>query len=374
MIDVVNLIDVNFFSMIVLIIIFFSVNEYKMDTSGAKESFKRMILSVLFMLVCDTVVWSVDGIPGNLYRVINSISNILLIGFTHLTPAFWLMYTCYQTIPGFKPKKRHYLMLFLPVFVSFLLCLFSPFTGWVFSISPENVYSRREGIDLLFVIAVVYVVTGTILILNSRTRYHNKHILSLFSFIVAPLVALTIQSFYYGTALIWNSLTVSILIIYLNLQRKHMNLDYLTGLNNRIMFDNYLIRRINGTGRRFTLVMIDIDNFKMINDGYGHKAGDRVLMAFADILSYAVRKDDFVSRYGGDEFVIILDCEEEREITEVINRIKGEVSEFNAHSVEDFKLDFSYGYKVYDRENSGDYDRFMHEVDMMMYADKRSRR
>jgi diguanylate cyclase (GGDEF)-like protein len=85
--------------------------------------------------------------------------------------------------------------------------------------------------------------------------------------------------------------------------------DSLTGLFNRKKLDDILLdqfARYRRNRRPFAVVMLDIDNFKQLNDTYGHLAGDEVLAIVAGILKRAVRAVDFVARYGGEEFVIVL--------------------------------------------------------------------
>ncbi|NOU52799.1 GGDEF domain-containing protein [Pseudoalteromonas sp. JBTF-M23] len=86
--------------------------------------------------------------------------------------------------------------------------------------------------------------------------------------------------------------------------------DALTGLNNRSQFTDNLAQRIE-RGRRlqskFSLMLLDLDNFKQVNDVHGHSTGDDVLKRFSDILKLSVRSTDTVYRFGGDEFAIIID-------------------------------------------------------------------
>lgn len=85
--------------------------------------------------------------------------------------------------------------------------------------------------------------------------------------------------------------------------------DSLTGLYNRSKLDAILsdqLARFRRTQREFTLLMMDIDHFKTLNDTYGHLTGDEVLAAVAQILSQSIRSIDYAARYGGDEFIIIL--------------------------------------------------------------------
>ncbi len=86
--------------------------------------------------------------------------------------------------------------------------------------------------------------------------------------------------------------------------------DPLTGVYNRQALDEYLEEKValaSKSNEEFALLMLDIDDFKKINDTYGHLIGDRVLMAFAGKCRQAIRTDDFLARYGGEEFVIILE-------------------------------------------------------------------
>lgn len=85
--------------------------------------------------------------------------------------------------------------------------------------------------------------------------------------------------------------------------------DSLTGVYNRQAFDDYvddIIQRSQVMKSDFALLMMDLDDFKAINDTHGHLIGDRVLVAFAKKCRGAIRGDDFMARYGGEEFVIIL--------------------------------------------------------------------
>ena len=85
--------------------------------------------------------------------------------------------------------------------------------------------------------------------------------------------------------------------------------DGLTGVYNRKAFDRYikeLIERNTVTKAPFSILLLDIDDFKKINDNFGHQTGDRVLVAMANKCSGFIRNDDFLTRYGGEEFVVVL--------------------------------------------------------------------
>jgi diguanylate cyclase (GGDEF)-like protein len=89
---------------------------------------------------------------------------------------------------------------------------------------------------------------------------------------------------------------------------KHSNLDHLTGLFNRRYFEQQFNQESIRSKRNrssLSLILMDIDNFKMINDQYGHNVGDIILTQFSQILSDTTRQIDIVSRWGGEEFVIL---------------------------------------------------------------------
>ena len=92
--------------------------------------------------------------------------------------------------------------------------------------------------------------------------------------------------------------------------REEASTDGLTGLANRRTFDRALARCVARAQRgdfRFTLALVDIDDFKMINDQHGHPIGDRVLLCVAQLLAGSVRSNDLAARYGGEEFAILLE-------------------------------------------------------------------
>ena len=106
--------------------------------------------------------------------------------------------------------------------------------------------------------------------------------------------------------------------------------DALTGLNNRNAFDENLNRKLQQCRRHhrpFGLMLLDLDNFKQVNDQYGHKAGDKVLNEFSKILASAVRGTDTLYRFGGDEFAILVEDDQPNVCKIIANRIKTMVHE-----------------------------------------------
>ncbi len=86
--------------------------------------------------------------------------------------------------------------------------------------------------------------------------------------------------------------------------------DALTGLNNRSQFNDILSQKLENCRRYqrpFSLMLLDLDNFKQVNDNYGHKVGDDMLKVFSEVLCTSIRGTDSVFRFGGDEFAILIE-------------------------------------------------------------------
>jgi diguanylate cyclase (GGDEF)-like protein len=106
--------------------------------------------------------------------------------------------------------------------------------------------------------------------------------------------------------------------------------DPLTQLHNRRFFEEYLDREINRLGRNgdgFCLLVIDIDDFKMLNDSYGHAAGDEFLKQIARTMKESVRETDLIARFGGEEFVVVLNGTDIRGATLLAEKLRTNVAE-----------------------------------------------
>ncbi|MFP3907682.1 MAG: GGDEF domain-containing protein [Acidimicrobiales bacterium] len=106
--------------------------------------------------------------------------------------------------------------------------------------------------------------------------------------------------------------------------------DPLTGLHNRVILDDVLARSCatddrNGGGRLATL-MIDIDHFKAVNDEHGHQVGDQILSGVAAAIERCIRPADLAVRYGGEEFLVLLDGIDLESASEIAERLRAEIA------------------------------------------------
>ncbi|MEI6289402.1 MAG: sensor domain-containing diguanylate cyclase [Chloroflexota bacterium] len=146
------------------------------------------------------------------------------------------------------------------------------------------------------------------------------------------------------------------------------NTDYLTGVYNRRALHevlNYEIKRVDRNKNPLTVVMFDIDDFKKINDDFGHLVGDDVLVGVANILKKYVRSIDIIGRFGGEEFIIVLpECSQDNGL-KIADKIRAAIEQsiFEA----DIKLTVSGGVMEY---QSGSMDHLLVEVDHALYTAK----
>ena len=154
-------------------------------------------------------------------------------------------------------------------------------------------------------------------------------------------------------------------------------IDDLTGLYNRRGFADLgeqhlkLARR---TARGVTMVFLDLDRFKTINDSLGHHVGDRALIRVADILRATFRQSDLIARLGGDEFAVLALEASGESANLLVERLRDRFRDFNQASREPYQLSVSIGMALHDGDLRVRLEDLLAEADNAMYEEKRRKR
>jgi diguanylate cyclase (GGDEF)-like protein len=150
--------------------------------------------------------------------------------------------------------------------------------------------------------------------------------------------------------------------------------DYLTKLSNRRDIHeklNLFMKDVERNSIFFAVVLCDIDDFKKVNDVYGHDMGDYILIEAADIMIKSVREGDLVGRWGGEEFALVLPCRSIKESQAVVENVRGQINrhtfEFND---EKLRITITFGMCIYD--GTADIDKCISFADQALYQGKRS--
>ena len=158
--------------------------------------------------------------------------------------------------------------------------------------------------------------------------------------------------------------------------KEERDLDYLTNILNRRAFDKEsekIEKKYNIFNADYAVVFYDIDHFKLINDKYGHECGDIVLKEFASLLKDLTRKEDVIGRYGGEEFVVLLNYDDEKEIIKYLKRVKELI--FNnkfIYKSNEIIVKFSAGLSM--RKNYNSFIETLNYSDKLLYQAKNSGR
>ena len=355
----------------------------------SKSSFKDMPLdqklfnSIMFVnvliFVFDTGMWLTDGAPGPMSRTINYISTSLYYLLNPLICLQWLMYTDFKVYESRSGLFKRTALYVIPAAVSAVMSLMSLSTNWFFVIDEGNHYMRGRLFPVMAFAAVFYLVISFGISLKEiykngweENKSVNIHLVIL-PFII--IVSTVMQIMFFGISIIWVCAMLALTSLYINIQNGEISTDYLTGLYNRRRLDHHLRRRINARteSRLLFAIMLDLDEFKSINDKYGHAAGDDALIETAGLLRKACKSsDDFIARLGGDEFIIVGERTKPEEIQQLMEKIYAHAYEYNQSNRSYYALMPSMGYAIF---NKGDtVDSFLAASDKEMYRSKQERK
>lgn len=287
----------------------------------------------------------------------------------------WFSYCC-KRLPfeGLHNPLRQAAIL-APLALIVAINFLSPITGWTFYLDENARYCRGPLYPVLF-ISYIYLVAASVLSLkaklNSQLSVERKRFSSLASFGISPVLlgALSVIAPPGSIPSMQFSILFSLLLMFVRFQETKITNDSLTGLHNRYSLDYAIHERINRFkkhGEPFFILLGDMDDFKTINDTYGHMEGDRMLKVVADILD-TIAKDygSRASRLGGDEFAIVVTCGSLSTAAEIRNRIYENLAQASVREERD--LSISIGIAEY--EHHFTLIQFLDQADQNMYLEK----
>lgn len=295
-----------------------------------------------------------------------------LHAFNPIISIHWFLYIHYHIHSSKKTFKKIYIYGLAIMFINLVIILLNLKYGFIYHI--DDYYHYHRGTYYMFTPAVntIILVGSIILVICNKKRMSMSQMRTFILVSMIPIIAFILQNYYEEFPSAVYSVVLAVTIKYIMLQHKKVNHDFLTGLFNRRQLDYYIEDRIAYVKKyndSFTVILVDVDDFKKINDVYGHATGDEALKNTANIIKSVIHKHDFAARFGGDEFYIISESKTEAEINELISKLELSFDKFNELSRR-YRLSISIGYSIFDQSNIDSLISIQEKVDLSMYEKK----
>lgn len=335
--------------------------------NGEDKVLLGVIILVIVACIADAITFSLDGHTGRWVRALAYISNNILFLSNMVIGPLWVMLISLHLNGVVSKFQRNFMLIVCSVIMVLMVVNF--FNPIIFDINERNVYTRGPLFMVKNLLEVILMADGVVIYLISRYRSGGVKFFPVLQFVTPIFVCVCLQMFYYGISTIWVGIAVGYTSLMLSLQNENIFIDKLTGLYNR-----YYLDKISGElkrKRKIAMMMLDMNDFKSINDTWGHSQGDDALVSLAGVLQKSVGPDGTVVRYAGDEFVIVLDNGDEKSAEAYSELIKKNLEEFNTHQKKKYKLSASIGVGVFDLEKSN-IDKILERIDKRMYEDKKA--
>lgn len=251
--------------------------------------------------------------------------------------------------------------------------LLNPFTHNIFTFTDAGVYQRESLYFVPSISAAISMFISEFMLIYRSRMLGRRSLLVLLLFPVAPIIGGVFATQIYGLPWLPLGISLSMVMLFASTFTSGMNTDYLTSVVNRRRIEEILEERVEQarSGKQFAGLMVDVDNFKAINDQLGHAVGDTALAETARLLRGSLRGVDVVGRFGGDEFLAILDVATSDELDAVVSRIRDEEIKLGeGDRQQPYTLRLSKGYAMFDPERFASAQEFEQYLDALMYADK----
>ena len=317
-----------------------------------------IVLTIIITLSEVGTILVGNGSPG--LRSINIFCNILGFALTPMIPLVLI------TIFDRNILKTHKLLL-LPTVLNIVAVVLSPLCRLIFYVDVNNHYIRG---NYFFVFVAVYIINLLILVTSTMyigRKYHypimrKMIVLSLFT-VIGTSIQL-VNPWVYSS---WHCVTLSLFLYFMLMSEFDSSFDTLTGLYNRAAFDKAAKQMMSP--KAFSIILLDINDFKIINDTYGHDYGDAVIKAVAAIIKDSFDKHYTCYRIGGDEFSIIGNGTDQKKMESHLRSMANALAEKRGN---DSRLPtVAYGYSIFQGVEKPDFQKNFKEADRQMYHFKK---
>lgn len=371
----VSAIQTHVFSIIILSLLYFSIKQQSRAVQQKNRYFLMMVLLNIMVMLFKILIDIYQGYTLGIEKVIMHMATGAYYMTTVFIVLYWLLYLQYH-VKGESASNRKLLIFYTPfILMTFVSILLS-------SLGIKAMYTVVSGHSLEKHIMYYAVLLTEYVIMLSSILYvvwHKKDLttsefLTFIAYQLPPTIGIFLNEVLPNVDLVWPSMTISLLMVYTNIQSKMTNTDPLTGVFNRREYEKQVgyLSLMKHRKKSVSALMIDIDDFKKINDENSHQMGDIALVEVGQILQRSVRKNDFIARIGGDEFCVIIESDQETVLHEVINRINRQLERYNKNLDKLQKIHLSIGYGIYDSAYHHSFKGFFDRLDKQMYEDKLS--
>jgi diguanylate cyclase (GGDEF)-like protein len=297
---------------------------------------------------------------GAISSAVNAVSNAVCLSVLPFLPL--LLAAAFG-----KKRLRNAKRRFLPAVVNAVLCMSSISSGLIFSVSDNNEYLRGP-MYFLFVLSCLWGVfvffTG---ILSSLKHYRSNMKFSLVYLLAFISFGIVLQLVVPDSCGIWVCIAVALFMYYAFICELNLMFDTLTNMYNRQVYEHDLLKLSSQSYA--TVVFFDVDEFKTINDTYGHLFGDHCLEILSGYIWEVFSPVGSCYRIGGDEFCVLSQEMDDRLYRDLFTKLNQRVQVAIAR---DSRFPgVSYGCAHYNRADGGDLSDAVHEADILMYEHKR---
>ena len=364
-----------------LLLIVLLSQRHHVGYSILQRHFNRLVFATIIILAIDSACWLIDGATFPNARIFNTAVNTFYYFLNILVPFLWVVYLEFALSKKPKAIYRRIQVLAIPLVLLSVVLFINLQAGFIFIIDENNVYHRSPGFLAYAILAYLYLAYATARTFAAARRaiwrddQKRYHTMALFG--VLPAIGGVIQIFMYGVTMIWIFVAVSIVLMYIDSLNRQISIDPLTGINNRRELTKYVLQETKDSSHKgiLSLIMMDVDDFKNVNDTHGHYYGDSVLQAVAEILKQSCQHTlAFLSRFGGDEFCIVHSVKDIQAVEDIIAEIQSNITQWNLDHDEPVKIGLSIGYSVWQSDTEDTVEDFCQRADQKMYEVKNEKK